>query len=129
MGFLDKIKEFFKKFKEENKGFATTLKRINSPRYCGNINRGVRNGDFWEGSYVSLENGKGVIYGSNQPDYYFSGEDVQSFDVDENKKCEVSVGDKKLVGIRCTIIFKDGKSAQADILVAMLGKFRTALNI
>ena len=127
MGFGDKIKEFFKKLKEENAGFATTMKRINSTGYCGNVNRGVKNGDFWEGSYVSIEGGHGVIYGSNQPDYEFTGSDIKSFEVVGT--ASVSVGDKTLAGNSCIITFADGKTAKADIITEKIAQFKITFNI
>ena len=127
MGFGDKIKEFFKKLKEENAGFASTMKRINSSGYCGNVNRGIKNGDFWEGSYVSIENGHGVIYGSNQPDYEFTGADIKSFEIVGT--ASVSVGDKTLPANSCIITFVDGKTAKADIVTGKLAQFKITFNL
>lgn len=129
MGFLDKVKEFFKKLKEENAGFATAMKRINSAGFCGNVNRGIKNGDFWEGSYISIENGNAVIYGSNQEDYVFGAEDVASFELVEGVKCTVSKGDQTIPANRFIITFKDGKRAQADIIPGMLLNLQTTLKI
>lgn len=129
MGFFDKVKEFVKKFKEENAGFAKAMKRINSSGFCGNINRGIKNGDFWNGSYISIENEKGVIYGSNQEDYFFSGSDIESFEIIVGAQCTVSQGNNTLPANRFMITFKDGKRAQADIITANLENFKSALNI
>ena len=53
MGFFDKIKETAKQLKEENRNFKSSMKRINDRKaFCGNVNRGIKKGDFWEGSYV-----------------------------------------------------------------------------
>ena len=129
MGFFDKIKEGFNKFKEENKGFLTAMKRINAKGFCGNVNRNVSNGDFWNGSYLSIEDGKGVIYGSNQSDYFFSGSDVASFEITDEKKIMITKGQDTLPAYKCQINFKDGKRAYADILISMIEPFKTTLNI
>lgn len=129
MGFVDKIKEFFKKLKEENAGFGAAMKRINSSGFCGNINRGIKNGDFWEGSYISIEGGHGVIYGSNQPDYTFTGSDITSFEIVPGAKCTVSQGQNTIPCNRFIITFKDGKRAQADIIPAKLSELKLTLNL
>lgn len=130
-GFIEKIKEFFKRLKEENAGFGAAMKRINSSGFCGNINRGVKkeNCDFWNGSYISVEGDKAVIYGSNQPDYVFGADDIASFDVVVNAKCTVSKGNQTLPGVRFNISFKDGKKAQADILVDKVDALKKVLAI
>ncbi len=115
MGFGEKIKGFFKKLKEENKGFGATMKRINNAQdFCGNVNRRVKNGDFWNGSYLSIEAGHGVIYGSNQADYCFTAADVASFSV--GGKATASLGNQTLPATTCILTFKDGLTAEADIL-------------
>lgn len=125
MGFMDKLKQL----KDENRNLVKTTKRMNSVgAFFGNVNRGVKNGDFWEGSYVNLEDGKMVIYGSNQDDYVFGAGDLAS--------CEplgggdtIPVRDQKLPSQRVLLTFKDGKKAQADILSNKLGAFQKALGL
>ena len=129
MVLFDKVKEFAKKFKEENAGVAKAMKRINSSGFCGNINRGVNDGDFWNGSYISIEDGKGVIYGSNQEDYFFSGNDIESFELVADTRCTVSQGNNSIPANRFIITFKDGKRAQADIIAGKLTNFKSALNL
>ncbi|MBQ9162257.1 MAG: hypothetical protein IJX74_03170 [Clostridia bacterium] len=123
------IKEFFKRLKEDNAGFAQAMKRINAPGFCGNVNRGIKNGDFWEGSYLSLEGVGGVIYGSSQPDYFFTGDDVESFEPVEGAKCTVSKGNEQIPAVRCLITFNDGKRAQVDFLPAKLTEFQLNLKL
>ena len=129
MGFVDKIKEFFKRLKEENAGFGEAMKRINASGFCGNVNRGIKNGDFWEGSYLSVEAGKCVIYGSNQSDYFFEGSDVESFEQASTAKIMISKGNQQLPAIRFIITFKDGKRAQADILELKISEVKLTLGL
>lgn len=126
--FTDKIKDFFAKIKEENKGFGATMMRINAPGFYGNVNRNVKNGVFWEGSYISIEDSYGVIYGSNQSDYVFTGDDIASFDF-VDVKCSVSKGNESLPAVRYLISFKDGKTAQADILLKSVESFKAKLGL
>ncbi len=127
MGFFDKIKEGINKIKEENKGFGAAMKRINAPGYCGNFNRAIKDGDFWMGSYISIEGGKGVIYGSNQEDYFFGGDDVEAFTL--IGPTTVRSGDKNLPALRFSISFKDGKKGEFDIFTDKLDMFKQALNL
>lgn len=129
MGFLDKIKETFKKLKEENAGFGAAMKRINSAGFCGNVNRGIKNGDFWEGSYLSIEGGKCVIYGSNQADYFFEAADVESFEQTSTARIMVSKGNQQLPATRYLITFKDGKRAQADIFELKISEIKLTLGL
>jgi len=125
MGFMDKLKQL----KNENRNLVKTTKRMNSVgAFYGNVNRGVKDGDFWDGSYVNLEDGGMVIYGSNQDDYLFGKGDVVS--------CEpigagptIPVRDQKLPSQRFLLTFKDGKKAQADIISNKLGAFQKALGL
>jgi len=129
MGFLDKIKEAFKRFKEENQGFGAAMKRINAPGFCGNVNRGIKNGDFWEGSYISIENGKCIIYGSNQTDYVFDGDDVESFEQSSTARLKITKGNQQLSALRFLITFKDGKRAQADIMETKITEIKLTLGL
>ena len=127
MGFFDKIKEGINKFKEENKGFGAAMKRINAPGYCGNFNKAIKDGDFWMGSYISIEDGKGVIYGSNQEDYFFCGNDVEAFTL--IGPTNVRSGDKTRAALRYSISFNDGKKGEFDLFVDKLDMFKQALNL
>ena len=129
MGFFDKIKNTIKQIKEENKGFGAAMKRINAAGFCGNVNRGIKNGDFWEGSYLSVENGKCVIYGSNQEDYFFDGTDVESFEQASTAKIMISKGNQQLSALRFIITFKDGKRAQADIIELKISEVQLTLGL
>lgn len=96
MGFFDKVKEKAQQLKEENRNFGKTMKRMNSKgAFFGNVNRGVKNGDFWEGSYVNTEDNRLVIYGSNQDDYVFGAADVLSCSP-LGAGATIPVGDKKM---------------------------------
>ena len=129
MGFFDKVKDAINKFKEENKGFGAAMKRINSSGFCGNVNRGIKDGDFWNGSYLSVENGQCVIYGSNQADYFFGGSDVESLEQVSTATVMVTKGNEQLPANRFIINFKDGKRAQADILVLKISEVKLTLGL
>ncbi len=121
------LKDFFKKLKEDNKNFGKTMKRINSVEFCGNVNRGIKAGDFWEGSYVNIEEGNCVIYGSSQDDYIFNGSDIDRFELAVGVNATVSKGNENKPALRYMITFKDGKIAQADILVEKIDVFTKKL--
>ena len=129
MGFFDKVKDAINKFKEENKGFGAAMKRINSSGFCGNVNRGIKDGDFWNGSYLSVETGQCVIYGSNQADYFFGGSDVESLEQVSTATVMVAKGNEQLPANRFIINFKDGKRAQADILVLKISEVKLTLGL
>lgn len=129
MGLFDKIKEKASQIKEENKYFGSTMKRMNNrSSFYGNVNRGIKSGDFFEGSYVSIENGKAVIYGTAQADYVFGGEDVKNFTF-EGAGSAVVVGQDKLVSKRFSVEFNDGKKAQIDIIADKSEAFKSTLKI
>lgn len=126
-GFFQKIKDFFKRLKEENAGFAATMKRINSSNCCGDVNRKVKDGDFWNGSYISIEGTHAVIYGSNQADYTFEGKDVESFTVQGS--AQISRGNGTLPGMRYVLKLKDGKTAYVDLIVEKTDFFKNTLGL
>lgn len=128
MGFFDKIKEKANKIKEENKNFGSTMRRINSPNLYGNVNRDIKNGDFFQGSYINIENGKGVIYGSAQDDYIFGDEDIKSCNY-LGDGTKVAVGQNNLPSLRFMLEFKDGKKAQTDIIVKRVEAFKAAFKL
>ena len=131
MSFLDKIKGTFQKIKEENGNFKSTMLRINSSGFYGNVNRKVKDGSFWEGSYLSIEGAQGVIYGSHQEDYPFRKETLISCEKTPDKSVTVSVGNTIKPAVRYLLTFADGKTAQADILLEKEPSFRQflALNV
>ena len=129
MGFFDKIKEAAGKIKENNRNFGSTMSRINNTsNFYGCVNRGIKGGDFFEGSYISIENGKAVIYGSAQDDYVFSGADVKEFDL-IGDGLDVPVGDSKHMSLRYAVVFNDGKKAQLDIIVLKVEAFKATIGI
>lgn len=129
MGFLDKIKETAGKLKEENKNFGSTMKRMNNRNdFYGVINREIKDGDFSQLSYVNIENGKGVIYGSAQDDYVFGVGDVKSFAL-AGKGADIPMGSVKLPSLRFDVVFADGKKAQADIVCQKVEMFKASLGI
>ena len=123
------LKDFFKKLKEDNKNFGETMKRINASGFCGNVNRGIKAGDFWEGSYISMIGGNGVIYGSSQYDYVFTGSDIDKFEVVVGANATVAQGKEKKPAVRFMITFKDGKVAQADLLADKVNEFEKELGL
>lgn len=129
MGFFDKIKEKAKELKEENRNFGSSMKRINNrAAFYGNVNRGIKTGDFWEGSYVNIENGKGVIYGSSQDDYVFGPDDVKGSSF-SGQGTVVAVGNERKPSLRFVIEFKDGKKAQMDIIVDKVDLFKASFGL
>lgn len=129
MGFFDKIKEKASQIKEENKNFGSTMRRMNDrSAFYGNVNRGIKNGDFFEGSYVNIEDGKGVIYSTSQDDYFFAADDIKSFNLLGDGE-PVAVGDQKALSLRYMIEFMDDKKAQADIIVLKVDAFKAAFKL
>lgn len=129
MGFFDKVKDVASKIKEENKYFGSTMRRINDrSAFFGNVNRDVKNGDFWEGSYVNVEGNNGVIYGSSQEDYVFSPGDVKSCTF-AGVGTDVAVGSEKKKSMRYILVFSDGKKAQADIILDKSELFKTIFGL
>ena len=116
-----KLGNMLKKLKEENRNLASTMARMNNhAEFYGNINRGVKDGDFWEGSYVNIISGRGVIYG-----YTFTGSDLISM-VPLGPGAAIPVGNMKLSSERFLLAFADGKQAQADIICNKVAAFRMA---
>ena len=119
--------DFFKKIKEENRNFGTTTKRINNRiSLYGKVNVGVKDGDFWNGSYLSIEDGNGVIYGSAQDDYVFSQSDVTTFKV-KNPLIKVDNGAEGCFSGKGTLFeigFDDGKTALISMYVERIEAFR-----
>ncbi|MBQ9736657.1 MAG: hypothetical protein IJV96_07735 [Clostridia bacterium] len=139
-GFIQKIKDFFKKLKEENRNLGTTMKRYNDAKhFCGNVNRGIKDGDFWNGSYISLEGGGCVIYGSAQDDYVFGAADVVSFEyvgtcditVPATPREKETTGSSTVnkAGANYTVAFKDGKVAHVTFIIDQLDAVKLALNV
>lgn len=129
MGFFDKVKEKAQQLKEENRNMGKTMKRINNSfSFYGNVNRGVKDGDFWEGSYVSIEDGSAVIYGSAQDDYVIARGSVTSFNLIGDGPT-IPVGDSKVPSLRFAMVFADGKKAQVDIIYNKVDAFKAAVAI
>lgn len=126
-GFFQKIKEFFVKFKENNRNFMTTMKRINSSDLCGRVNHKVKDGDFWEGSYISVIGGVAVIYGSDQDDYIVREGSVVSFT--PLGATQIHIGDKPHNCTKYEMKLEDGKVAYVDLMTAKEGAFRAALKL
>lgn len=124
------FKESMKQIKEENKNMGKTMSRMNSNQFYGNVNRGIKNGDFWEGCYINVSGGTGLIYGSfsGQEDYTFTGSDVVSFE-QVGRGDAIPVGQTKQPSIRCTIAFADGKRAQLDIIKVRFEAFVQNLDL
>ncbi len=129
MGFFDKVKDAAKQIKEENKNFGSTMKRMNNRNaFYGNVNRGIKNGDFWEGSYVNIEGSNGVIYGSAQDDYTFAPGDVKNCTF-SGKGPDIAVGNEKKPSMRFILEFADGKKAQADIIFDKVDLFKASFGL
>jgi len=129
-GFVDKIKDFFAKLKEENKGFGAAMARMNNAKeFCGEVNRGVKNGDFWEGSYLNLSgDNAAVIYGSSQEDYVITKSNIVSFK-QLTTPARKSVGGKEHLSAKYELVFTDGKIARVDFIEAQWTIFIKNLDI
>ena len=123
MGFLSKLKE-------QNRNFGSTMRRMNNRmELYGNVNRGIKGGDFWEGSYINIENGRGVIYGSNQDDYTFGPGDIKNSTFSGQEGSLVALGSERHRSLRFVLEFKDGKTAQMDIIVGKVDLFRASFGL
>ena len=132
MGFLDKVKDAAKNFKEENKNFGNTMKRMNTlDTFYGFVNdpRTEEDGDFRKGSYISTEGSKGVIYGAAQEDYYFAAEDIISFKFLAERRQTIKSGNVMHDSMRYFVVFRDGKTAVVDIIATKVPQFRQFFNI
>ena len=133
MGFLDKIKGVFNRIKEDNKYLARTTARINNAtEHYGWVNYKVGKlnpeDDFRGGSYISVENGKGVIYSTGTEDYIFAGEDVAEFKFIGDGQ-PVSRGEIKVPTLRFATVFKDGKKTNIDIICTKVDTFKAIFNL
>ncbi len=123
------VKNFFKGIKDSNPYFKKTMARINNKNAMyGAVNRRVKDGDFHPTSYVSIFDGKGVIYGSAQEDYVFTGADVVSMEL-EGRNVKFNLGSTEMLATCCIITFADGKKAYADIISDRLANFKRILGI
>lgn len=132
MGFFDKIKDALKRIKEDNKYFARTTARINSNRLYGWVNYKTckidPNDDFRAGSYVNIEDGKGLIYNTGDEDYCFSGVDIASFSF-VGKGQPINQNNMKVPTLRFTIGFKDGKKTNMDIIHDKVDTFKATFGL
>ncbi len=138
MGFFDKIKNFFKTMKEENKYFARTTARINSGKLYGWVNyrpgKIDPNEDFRNLSYVNVENGKGLIYNTGDEDYIFEPGDIVTFKLigdgqPVNGGKDSSGNIAKVPTFRFQVEFKDGKKTTMDINTQKLDTFKSIFQL
>jgi len=139
MGFLDKIKDVFKRIKEDNKYMARTTARINSGNLYGWVNYKTGkmdpNDDFRAGSYVNIEDGKGIIYNSGDEDYVFAPGDIVSFKHIGDGQPLNGGKDKdsgqpiRLKTWRFAAEFKDGKKTNMDIDLKKLDTFKSVFQL
>ena len=139
MGFFDKIKDAFKRIKEDNKYMARTTARINSDNLYGWVNYKTGkmdpNDDFRAGSYVNVEDGKGIIYNSGDEDYVFVPGDITSFKhIGDGQP--LNGGTDKVTGQRIRLQtwrfeteFKDGKKTNMDINLKKLDAFKSIFQL
>jgi hypothetical protein len=136
MGFFDKVKEKAQQIKEENKNFMATTARINNlSTLYGRVNapdsiivKMDPNDDFAKGSYISIENGKGVIYSASRDDYFFTGSDIKSMTF-TGETPDISIGSDRHKGLRFMIEFNDGKSAKVDIISTKVDLFKATFGL
>lgn len=145
MGFLDKIKAFFKKIldffkrlKEDNKYMARTTARINSKNLYGWVNYRTGkidpNEDFRNLSYVNVENGVGVIYNTGDEDYNFLPGDIVTFELRGdghplNGGKDPAGNQVKIPTLRFYVEFQDGKKTTMDIDIKKLDAFRSIFQL
>ena len=138
MGFLDKVKGFVNQVKEDNKYLARTTARINGPNLYGWVNYKTGkldpNDDFRGGSYVNVENGKGIIYNTGDEDYEFVPGDIVSFKhIGEghflNGGKDAAGNIIKLTTWRFETEFKDGKKTNMDINLLKLDAFKSIFQL
>ena len=138
MGFFDKIKNAFKRIKEDNKYFARTTARINSGNMYGYVN--YRTGkidpteDFRALSYVNVEGGKGIIYNTGDEDYEFVAGDIVVFKLigdghPVNGGKDAAGNPSKLPTWRFATEFKDGKKTNMDINLKKLEAFKSIFGL
>lgn len=142
MGFLDKVKEKANSALNGAKEFAKTTARINNKsNFYGYVNAvsGVvkmdPGMDFPYGCYVSIEDGKGVIYHSSASfqEYVFEGKDIKNFKfTGENptrSESDGHGGTRVYHMTRFDLEFHDGKKCKADILSEKVEPFKTFFEI
>jgi len=138
MGFFDKIKDFFKRLKEDNKYMARTTARINGKNLYGYVNYRTGkidpNEDFRNLSYVNVENGTGIIYNSGDEDYNFVAGDIVTFkhigDGHPVNGGNDAAGNRiKLPTWRFETEFKDGKKTTMDINLKKLDAFKSIFQL
>jgi len=138
MAFFDKIKEFFKRLKEDNKYMARTTARINGPHLYGWVNYKTGkmdpNDDFRAGSYVNVEDGTGIIYSSGTEDYNFVAGDIVEFkcigDGQPLNGGKSSNGNMiKLPTLRFAVEFKYGKKTNLDINCKKIDAFKSVFQL
>ena len=136
MGFFDKVKEKAQQIKEENKNFMATTARINNlSTLYGRVNapdsitfKVDPNEDFAKGSYISIENGKGIIYSTSRDDYFFTGSDIKSMTF-TGETPDISIGSDRHTGLRFMIEFNDGKTAKVDIISKKVDLFKATFGL
>ena len=138
MGFFDKIKDFFKKMKEDNKYFARTTARINSNNLYGLVNYKTGkmdpNDDFRALSYINVENGKGIIYNTGDEDYIVEPGDIVSFKFlgeghHINGGKDAAGNQVKLPTLRFAVELKDGKKTTFDINSKKVDNFKAIFQL
>ncbi|MBR5544533.1 MAG: hypothetical protein IKU66_03580 [Clostridia bacterium] len=134
MGLKDKLnsmglKDKLSKMKDGAALLAKATSRLNSIYFFGRVNFGVKDGDFWEGSYVNVEDMVGVIYSTAYEDYTFTADDIEKFELQEDCKPEVAKGGDYYKAKRFFVTFKDGKVAQMDLLENKVDIFKNVFNI
>lgn len=129
MGFLDKVGSALTQLKEENKFLVKTTARINNKNtFYGRVNYDIKNGDFREKSYVSIEYGKGVIYSTGTEDYFFTAADIAAFEFVGTGR-PTKQGDATLSTARYAVSFVDGKAAMMDIIAIKMDDFKANFNL
>ncbi len=125
----DTIKNPFQKIATENPYFKLTMARINNrSSLYANVNMRVKDGDFRQGCYLSIIDGNGVLYGSSQADYVFESGDIVGFEY-IGRKSEIKFGNENVLAMTFIITFKDGKKAEADMIVFKLKEFIVKLQV
>lgn len=126
----EKIQNIFQRLKEDNKNFAVTTARINNrENFFGNVNRRVKGGDFYEGSYLSIESETGVIYSTTYDDYTFKKDDIAEFKLIDTSIAPIRMGDQSYPAECYRLSLKDGKTAQVDMIKMKVVKFKATFDL
>lgn len=110
MGFLDKIKNGMKDIAESNS-------RKSSSGYLGSVKWNERVTSVSFVPNINIEGDLCVIYAPKQEDYFFKKEDIESYEVDRDCNRTISHNNIEVPVYIYRLKFKDGKIADASVMI------------